>query len=34
VAFPDGTGFLYYLISEEDLRARRFDQVFVDYECT
>ena len=34
VAFPGSTGLLYYLISEEDLRARRFDEVFVDYECT
>ena len=34
VAFPHEIGLLYYLISEQDLRARRFDRVFVDYECT
>lgn len=34
VAFPNGTGLLYFLISEEDLRAGRLDKVYADYECT
>ncbi|HUR23182.1 MAG TPA: DUF1963 domain-containing protein [Acidimicrobiales bacterium] len=34
VAFPDGAGLLYYLITEGDLRARRFDETIADYECT
>ncbi len=32
-AFPGSAGRLYFLISDDDLRQRRFDQVWCDYEC-
>ena len=33
VAFPNSTGLLYFLISETDLRGRRFNRAEADYEC-